>query len=60
MGCTQEAIEVFENTRNSAKSLGDSICWYAPGKAANAGGVAVSGVSVPLCPLTSRSPLPDR
>jgi glutamate dehydrogenase (NADP+) len=45
MGCTQEAIEVFEATRNSAKSLGDQICWYAPGKAANAGGVAVSGVS---------------
>ena len=36
---------MFEATRNSAKSLGDQICWYAPGKAANAGGVAVSGVS---------------
>ena len=46
MGCTQEAIEVFEATRNSAKSLGDQICWYAPGKAANAGGVAVSGLEM--------------
>lgn len=47
MGCTQEAIEVFEATRKKAHSLGDSnICWYAPGKAANAGGVAVSGLEM--------------
>jgi glutamate dehydrogenase (NADP+) len=47
MGCTQEAIEVFEASRKGAKSLGSSnICWYAPGKAANAGGVAVSGLEM--------------
>jgi glutamate dehydrogenase (NADP+) len=43
MGCTQEAIEAFESHRKSKK--GDSI-WYAPGKAANAGGVAVSGLEM--------------
>lgn len=43
MGCTQEAIEVFENHRKEKK--GDAI-WYAPGKAANAGGVAVSGLEM--------------
>ncbi|KAF1973148.1 NADP-specific glutamate dehydrogenase [Bimuria novae-zelandiae CBS 107.79] len=43
MGCTQEAIEAFENHRKSNK--GSSI-WYAPGKAANAGGVAVSGLEM--------------
>ncbi|KAF2690819.1 NADP-specific glutamate dehydrogenase [Lentithecium fluviatile CBS 122367] len=43
MGCTQEAIEVFEAERRAKK--GDSI-WYAPGKAANAGGVAVSGLEM--------------
>jgi glutamate dehydrogenase (NADP+) len=35
MPCTAEAIEVFQN---------DSSVLYAPGKAANAGGVAVSGL----------------
>ncbi|KAF2872691.1 NADP-specific glutamate dehydrogenase [Massariosphaeria phaeospora] len=43
MGCTQEAIEVFETHRKEHK--GDAI-WYAPGKAANAGGVAVSGLEM--------------
>ena len=43
MGCTQEAIEVFEAHRKEKK--GDAI-WYAPGKAANAGGVAVSGLEM--------------
>jgi len=43
MGCTQEAIDVFEAHRKEKK--GDAI-WYAPGKAANAGGVAVSGLEM--------------
>jgi glutamate dehydrogenase (NADP+) len=43
MGCTQEAIDVFEAERKEKK--GDAI-WYAPGKAANAGGVAVSGLEM--------------
>jgi len=43
MGCTQEAIEIFEAHRRESK--GDAI-WYAPGKAANAGGVAVSGLEM--------------
>ncbi|KAF2737287.1 NADP-specific glutamate dehydrogenase [Polyplosphaeria fusca] len=43
MGCTQEAIDVFEAHRKEKK--GESI-WYAPGKAANAGGVAVSGLEM--------------
>ncbi|KAF2718201.1 glutamate dehydrogenase [Polychaeton citri CBS 116435] len=43
MGCTQDAIDVFENARKAKK--GDAI-WYAPGKAANAGGVAVSGLEM--------------
>jgi len=43
MGCTQEAIDVFEKDRKEKK--GDAI-WYAPGKAANAGGVAVSGLEM--------------
>jgi glutamate dehydrogenase (NADP+) len=43
MGCTQEAIEVFEAHR---KSNAGSAIWYAPGKAANAGGVAVSGLEM--------------
>jgi glutamate dehydrogenase (NADP+) len=44
MGCTQEAIDVFEAHRkeNPAK---DAV-WYAPGKAANCGGVAVSGLEM--------------
>ncbi|KAI9867327.1 MAG: hypothetical protein M1813_009605 [Trichoglossum hirsutum] len=43
MGCTQDAIDVFEADRREKK--GDAI-WYAPGKAANAGGVAVSGLEM--------------
>merc|ERR1712098_341546 len=40
---TQDAIDVFEAER---KSKGDKAIWYAPGKAANAGGVAVSGLEM--------------
>jgi len=43
MGCTQDAISVFEKHRKEKK--GGAI-WYAPGKAANAGGVAVSGLEM--------------
>jgi glutamate dehydrogenase (NADP+) len=43
MGCTQEAIEVFEDVRRQKK--GEAV-WYAPGKAANCGGVAVSGLEM--------------
>ncbi|KAJ7096040.1 NADP-specific glutamate dehydrogenase [Mycena epipterygia] len=42
MGCTQEAVEVFEASRKK----GGAGCWYAPGKASNAGGVAVSGLEM--------------
>jgi glutamate dehydrogenase (NADP+) len=44
MGCTFEAIEVFEDHRQSNKS--GSAIWYGPGKAANCGGVAVSGLEM--------------
>jgi glutamate dehydrogenase (NADP+) len=43
MGCTQEAIHTFEAARNYK---GEKWIWYAPGKAANAGGVAVSGLEM--------------
>ncbi|KAI1084102.1 NADP-specific glutamate dehydrogenase [Whalleya microplaca] len=43
MGCTQDAIEVFESVR---RTKGPEAIWYAPGKAANAGGVAVSGIEM--------------
>lgn len=43
MGCTQDAIDAFEAHRKSNKG---SCSWYAPGKAANAGGVAVSGLEM--------------
>ncbi|KAI5867310.1 NADP-specific glutamate dehydrogenase [Durotheca rogersii] len=73
MGCTQAAIDVFEDARRGAKAgkangvpkanghanghatngdaaNGSSIAaepvWYAPGKASNAGGVAVSGLEM--------------
>ncbi|CUM66509.1 uncharacterized protein PRCAT00004175001 [Priceomyces carsonii] len=39
MGSTKEAIEVFEASRPNG-------IWYAPGKAANCGGVAVSGLEM--------------
>jgi len=43
MGSTQEAVDVFEKSRGEKK--GEAI-WYGPGKAANAGGVAVSGLEM--------------
>ncbi|KAL1870799.1 hypothetical protein VTK73DRAFT_2428 [Phialemonium thermophilum] len=43
MGCTLEAIEVFEAHRKANKK---QAIWYAPGKAANCGGVAVSGLEM--------------
>ncbi|KAH8908347.1 glutamate dehydrogenase [Coniochaeta sp. PMI_546] len=43
MGCTQQAIDVFEAVRKEKK--GEAV-WYAPGKAANCGGVAVSGLEM--------------
>jgi glutamate dehydrogenase (NADP+) len=45
MGSTQEAIDIFEAERKSSSNLGSAI-WYAPGKAANCGGVAVSGLEM--------------
>ena len=42
MGCTQDAIDVFEASRRS----GSDGVWYAPGKASNCGGVAVSGLEM--------------
>lgn len=39
MGSTKEAIDVFEESRSKD-------VWYAPGKASNAGGVAVSGLEM--------------
>ncbi|GHJ87139.1 hypothetical protein NliqN6_3541 [Naganishia liquefaciens] len=47
MGSENDAIEVFEASRANAKSLSDAgVCWYAPGKAANLGGVAVSALEM--------------
>ncbi|KAK7966738.1 uncharacterized protein PG986_001015, partial [Apiospora aurea] len=43
MGCTQEAIDVFEAAR---REKGGEAIWYAPGKASNCGGVAVSGLEM--------------
>ncbi|KXJ93305.1 glutamate/Leucine/Phenylalanine/Valine dehydrogenase [Microdochium bolleyi] len=43
MGCTQAAIDVFEGVR---KTKGQDAVWYAPGKASNCGGVAVSGLEM--------------
>ncbi|KAK1243648.1 hypothetical protein MKX08_001786 [Trichoderma sp. CBMAI-0020] len=43
MGCTQEAIDLFEAQR---REKGAKSVWYAPGKAANCGGVAVSGLEM--------------
>ncbi|KAF5389724.1 hypothetical protein D9757_006001 [Collybiopsis confluens] len=42
MGCTKEAIDVFEASRKK----GGAGVWYAPGKASNCGGVAVSGLEM--------------
>ncbi|EAW10125.1 glutamate dehydrogenase [Aspergillus clavatus NRRL 1] len=44
MGCTQAAIDIFEAHRTA--NPGSAAIWYAPGKAANAGGVAVSGLEM--------------
>ncbi|BGP12636.1 hypothetical protein JCM10213_008774 [Rhodosporidiobolus nylandii] len=43
MPCTLEAINVFESAR---KEKGSKGVWYGPGKAANCGGVAVSGLEM--------------
>lgn len=43
MGCTQDAIDLFETQR---RKRGGEAIWYAPGKAANCGGVAVSGLEM--------------
>ncbi|GAA5896970.1 glutamate dehydrogenase [Sporobolomyces salmoneus] len=43
MPSTQEAIDVFEGER---KKGSDKAVWYGPGKAANCGGVAVSGLEM--------------
>ncbi len=42
MGLEQAAIDVFENSRLTSSTP----CWYGPGKAANSGGVAVSGLEM--------------
>ena len=48
MGCSQDAIDVFETHRREhlTASGSEQGIWYAPGKAANAGGVAVSGLEM--------------
>ena len=48
MGCSQDAIDVFETNRREHVTASGSEhgIWYAPGKAANAGGVAVSGLEM--------------
>ncbi len=43
MGCTKEAIDVFETSRRQTR---EKPVWYAPGKASNCGGVAVSGLEM--------------
>ena len=45
MGCTPQAIEVFEANRLGAKSPEEAV-WYACGKASNAAGVACSGLEM--------------
>lgn len=45
MGCTPEAIEVFETARATAATQAEAV-WYAVGKASNCGGVAVSGLEM--------------
>ncbi|KAL8286227.1 hypothetical protein RQP46_004715 [Phenoliferia psychrophenolica] len=46
MGSTQEAIDVFEGARAKGIVGGKTPVWYGPGKAANCGGVAVSGLEM--------------
>jgi glutamate dehydrogenase (NADP+) len=41
-GCTEEAIDIFESSRRASRTG----VWYAPGKASNCGGVAVSGLEM--------------
>jgi glutamate dehydrogenase (NADP+) len=43
MGCTQEAVDYMEAQRQTGKG---KSAWYAPGKASNCGGVAVSGLEM--------------
>ncbi|EXL66755.1 glutamate dehydrogenase (NADP+) [Fusarium oxysporum f. sp. conglutinans race 2 54008] len=43
MGCTADAVSLFEAQRSN--TAGKRV-WFGPGKAANAGGVAVSGLEV--------------
>ncbi|PWN92007.1 glutamate dehydrogenase [Acaromyces ingoldii] len=43
MGVDADGISVFEKSR---AEKGKGGCWYGPGKAANAGGVAVSGLEM--------------
>lgn len=45
MGCTPEAIHAFETARATASSPSEAV-WYAVGKAANAAGVACSGLEM--------------
>ncbi|QID83158.1 NADP-dependent glutamate dehydrogenase [Saccharomyces pastorianus] len=45
MGSTPEAISVFETARSTAATAGDAV-WFGPPKAANLGGVAVSGLEM--------------
>lgn len=58
MGCTQDAIDIFEAER---RKKGNKAVWYAPGKASNCGGVAVSGLEMAqnsqVCHLSHLSPL---
>ncbi|KAI1639654.1 putative Glutamate/Leucine/Phenylalanine/Valine dehydrogenase [Biscogniauxia mediterranea] len=46
MGCTQDAIDVFEGARQQQEKQNQVSVWYAPGKASNCGGVAVSGLEM--------------
>lgn len=45
MGCTPEAIHVFETARATAQTPSEAV-WYAVGKASNCGGVACSGLEM--------------
>ena len=45
MGSTPEAIAVFETARSTATGPSEAV-WYGPPKAANLGGVAVSGLEM--------------
>lgn len=55
MGCTQDAIDYFEAER---KEKGPTSVWYAPGKASNCGGVAVSGLEMSQNSQVSFCPFP--